>query len=53
MCPFSSSGIWKNISTHFSLITDSILTDYPLWLIGRKRHYQEYPANIEMIGGKQ
>lgn len=43
----------KDIYTHFSLITDSILTDYPLLLIGRKRHYQEYPANIEMIGGKK
>jgi len=53
MCLFLSSGIWKIIPTHFGLITDSILTDYPLWLIGRKRHYPEYPANIEMIGGKQ
>ncbi|EAZ86578.1 hypothetical protein BB14905_05273 [Bacillus sp. B14905] len=43
----------NNIYNYFSLITDSILSDFPLLLIGRKRHYQEYPANIEMIGGKQ
>ena len=33
---FYLAAYGKIISTHFSLITDSILTDYPLWLIGRK-----------------
>jgi len=49
----TSADPFYNIYSYFSLITDSILRDYPLLLIGRKRHYQEYPANIEMIGGKQ
>lgn len=33
-------------TVHFSLITDSILNKNALLLIGRKRHYQVYPANI-------
>lgn len=41
----------NNIYSHFSLITDSILNDYPVWLIGRKDTIRYILQIYEMIGG--